>query len=114
MPVSPDPRSRDDAPGTLRRAADVLRTVAHPVRLRVIEMLRDGERTVTDLYQEAETRQDAMSRHLTLMRDRGVLTSRREGPHILYALANPDLVKIIECVRSHCRAASPPHDDGGE
>ncbi len=82
----------------LEKAAELLKAVAHPVRLLVIRMLRDGERSVSDLYQTIGTSQSYMSQQLNLMKAKGVLTSRRNGNQVLYSLTNPKVVEIVHCV----------------
>lgn len=82
----------------LEKAAEVLKAVAHPVRLKIIEFLRHGEHTVSDLHQSLGTTQAYMSQQLGIMKSRGVLCSRRDGNQVYYALTNPKVVQIIECV----------------
>jgi ArsR family transcriptional regulator len=83
----------------LERAADVLKTVAHPLRLRIVELLEPGEKSVNELKDLLGVTQPLTSQHLTQMRMRGVLGSRREGTLVYYSIANPDVVKVIHCIR---------------
>jgi ArsR family transcriptional regulator len=83
----------------IERAAEVLKTVAHPVRLRIVELLEGGERNVTELKELLGVTQPLTSQHLSQMRMRGVLGSRRDGSQVYYAIANPDVVKVIHCIR---------------
>ena len=83
----------------LERAAAVLKTVAHPLRLRIVELLEGGERTVGDLQEALGVTQSLTSQHLSQMRMRGVLAARREGTAVYYSIANPDVVKVIHCIR---------------
>src|SRR5512139_4271248 len=83
----------------IERAAEVLKTVAHPLRLRIVELLEAGERSVTELKELLGVTQPLTSQHLSQMRMRGVLGSRREGAQVYYAIANPDVVKVIHCIR---------------
>ncbi len=84
----------------LQRAAEILKSVAHPVRLQIIELLRGGERTVTELYQALGLPQSTMSQQLGLMRSRGVLAARREGNQVFYSIGRPQILEMIRCVRS--------------
>jgi len=77
----------------------VLKTVAHPVRLRIVELLEAGEKSVTELKDLLGVTQPLTSQHLSQMRMRGVLGSRREGAQVYYSIANPDEVKVIHCIR---------------
>ena len=83
----------------VQKAAEVLRTVAHPVRLRIIDILERGEMSVLELCRSLETPQAYMSQQLNLMKAKGVLASRRNGNHVIYSIADPRVVKIIHCVR---------------
>jgi len=83
----------------LERAAEVLKTVAHPVRLRIVELLESGEKSVNELKEMLGVTQPLTSQHLSQMRMRGVLGSRREGSLVFYSIANPDVVKVIHCIR---------------
>ena len=83
----------------IERAAEVLKTVAHPLRLRIVELLESGEKSVTELKELLGVTQPLTSQHLSQMRMRGVLGSRREGTLVFYSIANPDVVKVIHCIR---------------
>jgi ArsR family transcriptional regulator len=83
----------------IERAAAVLKTVAHPLRLRIVELLESGEKSVTELKDLLGVTQPLTSQHLSQMRMRGVLGSRREGTLVYYSIANPDVVKVIHCIR---------------
>lgn len=92
----------------LERAADVLKTVAHPVRLQIIDILERGEQTVTDLCRLLGTQQPYTSQQLNLMKAKGILLSRRDGNQVYYSMANPNVCKIIHCVRP----TATPREDG--
>jgi ArsR family transcriptional regulator len=83
----------------IERAAEVLKTVAHPLRLRIVELLESGEKSVTELKELLGVTQPLTSQHLSQMRMRGVLASRRDGSQVYYSIANPDVVKVIHCIR---------------
>jgi ArsR family transcriptional regulator len=83
----------------IERAAGVLKTVAHPLRLRIVELLEGGEKSVSELKELLGVTQPLTSQHLSQMRMRGVLASRRDGSQVYYAIANPDVVKVIHCIR---------------
>jgi ArsR family transcriptional regulator len=83
----------------LERAAAILKTVAHPLRLRIVELLESGEKSVNEIKGLLGVTQPLTSQHLTQMRMRGVLGTRREGSLVYYSIANPDVVKVIHCIR---------------
>ena len=82
----------------LAQAAECLRTLAHPVRLRMVQLLLQQERTVGELAEACSLPSHMASEHLGLMRDRGLLSSRREGRFIYYSIAEKGLVGIMSCV----------------
>ena len=84
----------------LQKAADILKTVAHPARLQIIDFLETGEKTVTELCQHLGAQQPYTSQQLNLMKAKGILASRRNGNQVYYAIANPNVVKVIHCVRA--------------
>ena len=89
-----------DRPWSLPQAhllAKTLRAMAHPIRLSIIYLLEEGNRkTVTELYTELDSDQSAISHHLSIMKDRGILASEREGKYSYYFLANTELLHILD------------------
>ena len=79
--------------------ASICQTLAHPKRLEAIERLREGEMSVTDLAEALEISQPNLSQHLTLMRQKGIVTTRREGLNVHYRLASPKIVKACDLMR---------------
>ena len=84
----------------LERVAETLKSVSHPARLRIIEILEEGERSVTEIQVGLGITQSLTSQHLSTMRMRGVLKSRKNGNMVYYSIANRDVVKVIHCIRS--------------
>ncbi|MCG3177785.1 MAG: putative HTH-type transcriptional regulator [Phycisphaerae bacterium] len=86
----------------LHAAAEVLRAVAHPLRLKILELLEDRrERCVGDIQAYLGARQSATSGQLALLRDRGVLAARRDGVQVFYSVVNPAVLQVLTCIRSH-------------
>jgi ArsR family transcriptional regulator len=83
----------------LTRVAETMRSISHPARLRIIEILEESERSVTEIQDRLGITQSLTSQHLNNMRVRGVLKSRKEGNMVYYSIANPDVVKVIHCIR---------------
>lgn len=79
--------------------AQVCKTLADSKRLRIINVLRDGEMTVGDMARALGLRQANLSQHLTLLRERGVVTTRRQGLNIYYSLSSPKIVQACELMR---------------
>jgi DNA-binding transcriptional ArsR family regulator len=82
----------------LGQAAECLRTLAHPTRLRIVQLLLEGEHTVGELAEACGVTSAATSGHLGLMRDRGLLNQRRHGRRIYYRIRQRALAGIMSCV----------------
>jgi len=96
----------------LDRAAECLRTVAHPCRLRMLEMLLAGDHTVGELAEACNIQPHAASEHLGLMRDRGLLASERRGRRIYYRVTEPHLADLMACVRGRFGDDDDPRVEG--
>ena len=84
-------------------AADVLKAMAHPIRLGVIEVLADGERTVTELYEELGCSQSMMSQQLKILCQQKLVAIRKEGTQKYCSLRNRDFLKLFDCMHKHLR-----------
>ena len=82
----------------LRQAAECLRTLAHPHRLRMIQMLLRGEYTVGELAEACEIVPHMASEHLRTMQRSGFLDNRKEGQKRYYFVVEPHLENIMQCV----------------
>lgn len=81
----------------LESATEVLRAIAHPMRLSIIEMLhRDKEMSVTMIFEELQIEQAIASHHLRIMKDKGVVGVRRDGKNSYYYLTDPGFYRIYE------------------
>ncbi len=83
-------------------AAKVLKAVAHPLRLLIVEVLQDGERSVGQIIDALGERQAITSQQLNLMKDKGVLASRRDGAKVYYRIQNLNVIRVLGCVYDHC------------
>jgi ArsR family transcriptional regulator len=79
--------------------ADFFRTLGHPARVRVLELLREGELTVGELQAELEIDSSGASQHLGAMRRQGLLESRREGTNVYYRVRDPRVFQLLETAR---------------
>ena len=82
----------------LRQAAECLRTLAHPHRLRMVQMLLQGDYTVRELADACEIPSPMASEHLRLMQRCGFLASQKEGRKVYYRVVEPRLKNILDCV----------------
>ncbi|HEU0264118.1 MAG TPA: metalloregulator ArsR/SmtB family transcription factor [Geobacterales bacterium] len=81
---------------TLR--ADILKALAQPTRLKIIEFLRDGERCVCEIFPAIGEEQSNTSRHLNMMLSSGILSRRKEGLKIYYAIKHREILAIVDLV----------------
>lgn len=81
---------------TLR--TDILKALAQPTRLKIIEFLRSGERCVCEIFPAIGEEQSNTSRHLNLMLAAGVLSRRKERLKIFYAIKHPEILEIVDTV----------------
>jgi DNA-binding transcriptional ArsR family regulator len=85
----------------LADAAEMIRVLGHPVRLRIVECLEHGEQTVTDLQAALKAPQAAVSQQLARMRSAGIVKGRRDGVNVRYSIADDRVVQMLDCLR-HC------------
>lgn len=79
--------------------AEFFRVLGHPVRVRILELLRDGERGVGDLQASLGLNSSGTSQHLGALRQRGVLESRRDGTSVYYWVKDPRTFQLLEIAR---------------
>ena len=80
--------------------ARMLRCLGHPVRLCILDLLQKSEElTVTEIHEELDLSQAMASQHLNLMRDRGILSRRKEGVHAYYRIGDDRALKVLGCIR---------------
>jgi DNA-binding transcriptional ArsR family regulator len=82
----------------LGQAAECLRTLAHPHRLRIVELLLGGRYTVGELAESCGIPSHMASEHLRLMQRCGFLASEREGRTVYYSVVEPHLANIMNCI----------------
>jgi ArsR family transcriptional regulator len=75
--------------------AQLFRVLGHPVRIRMLEILSGGERTVGDLQAELNLDSSGTSQHLAALRQQGVLESRRAGTSVYYRIRDPRVTQLL-------------------
>jgi len=78
--------------------AERFRTLGEPMRLRLLQALRDGERSVGELVEEVGAGQANVSKHLQLLHRMGFVQRRKEGTTALYRIADPNVFRLCELV----------------
>lgn len=92
---------QDLNPEVLERAAGILKAMAHPLRISILNVLEGNKSmSVTEIHQALGLEQSTASHHLGIMKDKGVLVSRREGKHIFYSLRDEKLKNLLYCLSS--------------
>jgi DNA-binding transcriptional ArsR family regulator len=83
----------------LEKAANMLKAIAHPMRVAILEYLDGGKQlTVTEIHEHLKIEQSTTSHHLGILKDKGVLGSKREGKNTFYYIKNEQLSNVIECI----------------
>ncbi|MBX3043322.1 MAG: winged helix-turn-helix transcriptional regulator [Candidatus Kapabacteria bacterium] len=89
----------------LERMSELLKCIAHPLRLEIIELLEEYQRLcVSDIVEKLNVEQSVISHHLTKLKDKGILKSSREGKNVYYEIAMHDLLALFNCIE-HCAVA---------
>jgi len=87
----------------LSKIAEVVKTIGHPQRIEIIEVLRTfPSLTVQDIQDKMRTKieQSLLSHHLIKMKDKGILVSRKEGSSVFYSLRVKDMLRLLECLEN--------------
>lgn len=79
--------------------AEFFRVLGHPARVRILELLHDGERTVGDLQAALALDSSGTSQHLGVLRRQGVLESRKQGTSVFYSVRDPRMFQLLEVAR---------------
>ena len=88
------------SPEAFSLAAECLKTLAHPVRLRMVQLLLHGRYTVGELAEDCSIPNNVASEHLRLMQRCGFFRSEREGRKVFYRVVEPHLDNLMQCVES--------------
>jgi ArsR family transcriptional regulator len=84
---------------TLQLQADLLKAMAHPTRLRILDFLRDGERCVCEITEQLELEQANVSQHLAVLKRQDLVSSRKDGLRVLYRTNYPEIYDLLEKAR---------------
>lgn len=106
--------------------AEFFKALAHPARIRIMECLREGEKSAGDIMEALGLEQSNGSQHLSVLRNRELVTARREGTTILYSVRDPLIYEVLDLLRQYfyehlsevrtlleAMAPSPPADSPG-
>ena len=90
---------------SLKQAAECLRVLAHPHRLRMVQMLLQGDYTVGELAEACDLPNAMASEHLRLMQRCGFLASEKDGRKVFYRIVEPHLRSILRCIEERFDSA---------
>ena len=79
--------------------AEWCKTFSNSTRLEILNLLRDKERSVTELIVKTELTQANISQHLSIMKSKGIVTSNRRGKNVYYKLTNPKITTAFDIIR---------------
>jgi DNA-binding transcriptional ArsR family regulator len=83
----------------LDKASIILKAIAHPMRIAILNQLDGGkELSVTEIHEALGIEQSATSHHLGILKDKGVLASRRDGKNTYYFIRHENLLGIVDCI----------------
>lgn len=109
MAATTKTKKRTKPPGTVRDfadAAECLKTLAHPVRLRMVQLLLHGRYTVGEIADDCEVQDNVASENLRLLQRCGFLESEREGRKVFYQIAEPHLAGLMNCIEGRFLSSS--------
>ena len=87
---------------TAEHVAQVLKALAHPVRLQIVDALESGEKCVSDIVEAVGGKQSITSQQLNMMKDKGVLSCRRNRSKVFYRIENENVIRLLSCIYDHC------------
>jgi DNA-binding transcriptional ArsR family regulator len=80
------------------KQAEIAKAIAHPLRIAILDFLKDGERCVCDIAEHIGSEQSNVSRHLSVMVKVGVLGCHKEGLKVIYKLRTPCILDCFSCI----------------
>jgi len=84
--------------------AEVMKAVAHPIRLQIIESLEKQEMCVGDIAAAVGGKQAITSQQLNMMRDKGILSYRRDGAKVYYRIEDRSVIRLLHCIHGHYKS----------
>src|SRR3990167_1514839 len=79
--------------------AEMCKVFSNPIRLEILNLLRDKEMSVTEIINTSKLSQANISQHLSIMKSKGIVISKRDGKMIYYKLSNPKILKAFDIIK---------------
>ena len=89
----------DDAERLRQFKAEFFKALAHPLRIQILELLRDGPLSVTHIQEATGVPGSSASQQLAVLRGRGVVTTERRGTTVIYRVPDPELFELLDVAR---------------
>jgi ArsR family transcriptional regulator len=81
-----------------QKQADIVKAIAHPLRIAILDFLKGGEQCVCDIAEHIGSERSNVSRHLAVMVNAGVLEHRKEGLKVIYRIKTPCILEFFSCI----------------
>lgn len=88
-----------DSEADILQAATAMKAIAHPLRLKILCVLADGELSVQDIVEQVGTSQSNISQHLSILRDKAVLHTRKDANRVYYRINDVRIIKLVGMMR---------------
>ena len=95
----------------LEYQALIFKALGQPTRLEILNLLKDGERCVCEIFPEVKQGQANVSKHLSILKQAGILDSRKEGLRIIYWIKNQEVLNLLRTVSSLLRVQAKEHHE---
>ena len=93
------------------KQAEITKAIAHPLRIAIVDLLKDGEQCVCDIAESVGSERSNVSRHLAIMVAAGVLGYRKEGLKVIYKLKTPCILRFFSCITSVLKQQAKESED---
>jgi len=91
--------------------AEIIKALSHPTRLFIVDELAEGERCVCELTQAIGDHISTVSKHLSVLKNAGLVSSEKRGSHVLYRLRVPCALDFFDCVERVLKAVASKHNE---
>lgn len=80
--------------------SNVFKALGHPTRIQIIKLLRNGELCVCDILPNLDSEQSNTSQHLTVLKNQGIVESRKDGSKVIYSVKNKEVYEMVDLVEA--------------
>ena len=87
---------------TVEDKVKIFKALAHPIRLRIVEKVAGGEQCVCVILEMFDVDMSTLSRHLSVLKNAGIVTDEKRGKNVYYRLKCPCILKVCDCLEKAC------------